>query len=174
MDKILRTALPVAVMALGLVISGCSSNDTSTSTPQENLAPDFQLADLDGQLVTLSDLRGSPVLLNFWATWCGPCRAEMPFIQDIYENEGFSDKGLIVLAVNIGEDSSTAKIFMVDNGLTFAVLLDADQKIAREYNIRAIPTTFFIDKNGIIKDVKVGAFSSRVEIEQRLLLSIID
>ena len=63
---------------------------------------------------------------------------------------------------------------MVDNGLSFTVLLDTDQNIARKYNIRAIPTTFFIDKNGIIKDVKVGAFSSRVEIEQRLLLSIID
>ena len=174
MYKISITALLVAVVALGLVIPGCSSGDVSPSTPQENMAPDFQLPDLDGHLVTLSELRGSPVLLNFWATWCGPCRAEMPFIQDIYENESFSDKGLVILAVNIGENSSTAKRFMVDNELTFAVLLDTDQKIAPEYNVRAIPTTFFIDEDGIIRDIKVGAFSSRAEIEQRLLLSIID
>ena len=166
--------LLVAVVALVLVIFGCSSNDVSTPTPQDNLAPDFQLPDLDGQLVALDDLRGSPVLLNFWATWCGPCRLEMPFIQDIYEDEGFSDKGLVILAINIGEDSSTVKKFMVGNGLTFPVLLDADQKIAPEYNIRAIPTTFFIDKNGIIRDVKVGAFSSKASLEQILNSSIID
>ena len=174
MDKILRMVLLVAVMVLGMVIPGCSSNDVSSPAPQENLAPDFQLPDLDGQLVTLSDLRGSPVLLNFWATWCGPCRSEMPFIQDISEDEEFSSNGLLILAINIGEDSSTAKRFMVDNGLTFNVLLDTDQKIASEYNIRAIPTTFFIDKDGIIRDVKVGAFSSKASLEKSLNSSIID
>ena len=174
MYKISITALLVAVVALGLVIPGCSSGDVSPSTPQENMAPDFQLPDLDGQLVTLSDLRGSPVLLNFWATWCGPCRLEMPFIQDIYDNENFSDKGLVILAVNIGEDSSTAKKFMTDNNLSFTVLLDTDQNVAQKYNIRAIPTTFFIDKNGIIRDVKVGAFSSKASLEQILNSSIID
>ena len=174
MYRISRMVLLFAVIALGLVIPGCSSDDVSPPAPQENQAPDFQLADLDGQLVTLSDLRGGPVLLNFWATWCGPCRLEMPFIQDIYEDEGFSDKGLVVLAVNIGEDSSTAKRFMVDKKLTFTVLLDTDKKIAPEYNIRAIPTTFFIDEDGIIRDIKMGAFSSKAEIEQRLLFSVID
>ncbi len=174
MGRILRIALFIAVIVLVPVVSGCSSNDVSAPTPPEIPAPEFQLPDQRGQLVALSDLRGSPVLINFWATWCGPCRFEMPFIQEIYKNEGFSDKGLIILAINIGEDSRTVNEFMVDNDLSFTVLFDTDQNVAQKYNIRAIPTTFFIDKNGIIKQVKVGAFSSRAEIEQHLNNSIID
>ena len=174
MNKILRVALCIAVVVLMLAISGCSSNYVSTSTPQDSLAPEFQLSDLNGQLVTLSDLRDSPVLLNFWASWCGPCRLENPFFQDIYENEVFSDKGLVILAVNIGEDFATANKFMVDNGLSFTVLLDTDGKVTRKYNVRVIPTTFFIDRNGMVRAVKVGAFSSRAEAEQHLNNSIIN
>ena len=168
MDKISRMVLLVAVVALGLVIPGCSSNDVSTPTPQENLAPDFQLAGLDGQLVTLSDLRGKPVLLNFWTTRCGSCRFEMPFIQDIYEDEEFLSKGLVILAISIDEEPYEVKKYMVDNGLTFTVLLDTEQETAQKYNIRGIPSTFFINEDGIIKSVRIGAFSSSAEIKEGL------
>ena len=174
MYRISRMALLVAVVALGLVIPGCSSNDVSTPTPQENLAPDFQLPDLDGQLVTLGDLRGSPVLLNFWSTRCGSCRFEMPFIQDISEDEEFLSKGLAILTISIDEEPYEVEKFMADKKLTFTVLLDTDKKIASKYNIRGIPTTFFIDKNGIIKDVEVDVFSKKELLEQRLKSSIID
>ena len=98
----------------------------------------------------------------------------MPLIQEIYEDKEWSDKGLVILAINIidelrGESPSRAKEFMESYGFSFPVLLDANQDVALKYNIRAIPTTFFIDKDGIIQDIKIGAFSSKTEIEKRLV-----
>ena len=149
---------------------------TSAPSPAPALTPsfvpvpvaDFQLQNLDGQTVSLSGLRGNPVVLNFWASWCGPCRAEMPLIQEVFEDKEWSDKGLTILAINIGEDRSTAERFMEDNGLSFPVLLDTSESVAREYNIRYIPTTFFIDKDGIARDIKIGAFLNKAEIERGL------
>ena len=99
---------------------------TPSPTPQlpegtqvGNRAPGFQLNNLDGQSVSLSDFRGSPVLLNFWATWCGPCRFEMPFIQEIFEDKVWTDKGLKILAVDIGESPSDVKEFLNSNGFSF-------------------------------------------------------
>jgi peroxiredoxin len=129
-------------------------------------APDFQLPNLEGQPISLSDFRGKPVLLNFWATWCGPCVFEMPFIQSIFEES--SDTGLVILAVNIGEAPPTVRDFIQSGNFSFPVLLDTSQDVALEYNVRGIPTTFLIDKNGIIQVIKVGAFSSMLEIKRSL------
>jgi len=168
--KVILTTILVVVLSSGLVMAGCSAQGPQVG----RLAPDFQLQSLDGQTVSLSDFRGNPVLLNFWATWCRPCRFEMPLIQEIYEDKEWSDKGLVILAINIidelrGESPSRAKEFMESYGFSFPVLLDANQDVALKYNIRAIPTTFFIDKDGIIQDIKIGAFSSKTEIEKRLV-----
>jgi len=108
-------------------------------------------------------------MVNFWATWCGPCRMEMPFIQEVYQDSEWLKTGLVILAVNLKESASAAGEFMEDNGLTFPVLLDIDGEVARMYNISAIPTTYFIDKNGIIKDVKIGTFRNKAEIDWKLL-----
>jgi peroxiredoxin len=129
-------------------------------------APDFQLPNLEGQPISLSDFRGKPVLLNFWATWCGPCVFEMPFIQSIFEES--SDTGLVILAVNIGEAPPTVRDFIQSGNFSFPVLLDTSQDVALEYNVRGIPTTFLIDKDGIIQVIKVGAFSSMLEIKRSL------
>ena len=102
-------------------------------------------------------------MLNFWATWCPPCRYEMPFLQEIYEE--WSDKGLVLLTVDIGESSATVSDFMQDNRLSLPVLLDTSQVVAQRYNITAIPTTFFIDKDGIIQEKKIGAFTGKESIE---------
>jgi len=151
-------------------MAGCASPATAPTLAQGpaigKLAPDFQLSSLDGQSISLSDFRGKPVLLNFWASWCGPCRLEMPFIQQIYEE--WSDKGLVVLTVNLQEDPGRVKEFVESFGLSFPVLLATNQEVPLAYNIRGIPATFFIDKNGIIQDIKIGAFSSGAEIERRL------
>jgi len=130
------------------------------------LAPDFELQSLDGKTVSLSDFRGKAVLLNFWATWCGPCRAEMPFLQQVHEE--WADKGLVILAVNIGEGQSEVEEFMEEFGLSFLALLDTDREVALQYNVRAIPTTYFIDKEGVIQELKVGTFSSKAEIVGQL------
>ena len=177
-----------AVLVVVLSFTGCVSitgeektTETTTASTSEpapttiavaprvdRMAPGFELDNLDGQAVSLESLRGRYIMLNFWATWCGPCRNEMPFMQEIYENPDWSAQGLRIVAVNIGESASQAKAFMDEFGFEFQVLLDSDTRIAAAYNIRGIPTTFFIDRDGVIRDIRVGTFRSRAEIEGKL------
>ena len=171
MNRILSVSLAL-VIALILTVTACQSDLNSTppkpeSAPQVGeLAPDFQLPDLKGKAVYLSDFHGSPILVNFWATWCAPCQSEMPYIQAVYEE--WSGRGLVVLTIDIGESSSQARDFMESNRLTFPVLLDSDGKVAERYNVRGIPTTIFIDTEGIIQVMKIGAFPSKAAIEESL------
>lgn len=118
-------------------------------------APDFELPDLDGTPVRLSSLRGRPVVVNFWATWCVPCRAEMPAIQSAYERH--RAQGLEVLAVNLLEDEQAIRPFLHELDLTLPVLLDRDGAVARDYRVTGLPSTFFIDRDGVIRDIQVGA-----------------
>jgi len=138
--------------------SSDAANDPSTveSSDAEKIAAlDFKLKDLNGKEVSLSNYKGKKVFLNFWASWCPPCKAEMPDIDKLYQQTKDSD--LVILAVNIGEDKTTAKSFMESNKYSFTVLLDSNQNIAAKYNISAIPTSFFIDKEGnIVSAVKGG------------------
>jgi len=152
----------VLILTTVLLIVGCSSQ-----APQVGkLAPDFQFQNPDGQSTSLSDLRGKPVLINFWQVKCPPCRYEMPYIQEVF-NE-WSGNGLVVLAINIGESPSQVGEFMQSYGLSLPVLLDTGGNIAAKYNIRPIPATFFIDKDGIIQDIRIGAFPNKEAIEKRL------
>lgn len=152
------------ILASGMLITGCS---TSVEVPEiGKAAPSFQLTDIDGQSVSLSDFQGEPVLLNFWATWCGPCRMEMPYIQEVHNR--WSEQGLVVLAVNIGESLTTVEGFIQDYSLSFPVLLDLEGNVAERYNIRGIPATYFIDSGGVIRDIQIGAFRSVAEIENIL------
>lgn len=132
------------------------------------LAPDFTFIDSEGKSVSLSDLRGSSIILNFWATWCGPCKYEMPLIQDLAHDKERAEKGLIILTINIGESADTILKFMKARSFSFPVLLDIQKSITRAYNVRAIPTTFFIGQDGIISEIKVGAFMNESELEQSL------
>jgi peroxiredoxin len=151
------------------IVLGCSvGQDITRGLEIGNLAPDFQLDNLDGQSVSLSDSRGRPVLVNFWASWCPPCRSEMPFIQDIFTDKKWAEEGLVVLAIDIGESPSTVREFVKKEGLTFPVLLDIARDVFIEYYVRTIPTTFFIDREGIIRAIKIGAFSDLPEIEKTL------
>ncbi len=151
------------ILSLVVLLAGCGGQNPLLGKP----APDFQFTSLDEQPISLSDLQGSPVLINFWATWCGPCRGEMPYLQQIYEK--WQIRGLVLLAINIGESSSDVEEFMQSQGLSLPVLLDGDGAIAAQYGIEAIPATFFIDSGGIIQEVMVGAFQSTAEIEESLL-----
>jgi len=170
MVRITNIIILIAVLISPFIIAGCSEDIVTDQVPAPGRpAPDFQLRGLDGQTVSLDDLQGKPVMVNFWATWCGPCRMEMPFIQEVYQDSEWLKTGLVILAVNLKESASAAGEFMEDNGLTFPVLLDIDGEVARMYNISAIPTTYFIDKNGIIKDVKIGTFRNKAEIDWKLL-----
>lgn len=166
--KIMLIITLVSILTMGFAVTGCSSNSAPSTQGAEvgNLAPDFQLDNLEGESVSLSDFRGKPVMLNFWATWCSPCVREMPDIQTVYEEQ--SAEGLVILLVNMGGTSSQVKEFLQSHNLSLPVLLDTTQAIAQKYNIHYIPTTFFIDEEGIIQAVKVGAFPNKEAIESDL------
>jgi peroxiredoxin/outer membrane lipoprotein-sorting protein len=131
--------------------------DAKEYTPQkeQNLegqpAPDFSLQSLDGKTYKLSDLKGKVVLIDFWATWCGPCKEELPFIEKLHKE--FSGKGLVVLGIN-DEDKATIQQFVNQQKLTFTNLLDSGAAVARAYKVNAIPRVILIDKDGkIVKDI---------------------
>ncbi len=127
------------------------------SAPQQGFqAPDFSLQNLDGDPVALSGLRGQAVLVNFWATWCPPCKAEMPAIQKVYDE--YKAEGFTVLAVNMAYQDDPGKIpgFMAEFGLDFPVLLESSGQVANAYLIRSLPTSFFIDREGVIQEVVIG------------------
>lgn len=133
---------------------------------EASMAPDFTVMGLDGNSVRLSDYRGRPVVLNTWATWCGPCRAEMPDLERLHQE--YRHQGVIVLAVNIGEPRERVAGFIQDNGFTLPVLLDETASaVARPYRISALPTTFFIDHVGQIASIKVGMMDL-AEMKRRL------
>lgn len=121
--------------------------------PEE--AEDFTLKTLKGGTMSLKDYRGRLIFLNFWATWCGPCRAEMPSMQRLWEE--FKEEDFVILAINIQEESKLVSSFMNERGLSFPVLLDEKGKVARSYGIRGIPTTFFLNPEGQIIGKAVGA-----------------
>jgi len=115
----------------------------------KKVAPrDFSLSLLEGENRSLGSYKGKVVFLNFWATWCGPCRSEMPSMEAIYKK--FSDKGLEILAVNCAEDKTTVSSFMKSEGFSFPALLDLDGRVSLNYGVQSIPTTFLIDRDGMI------------------------
>jgi peroxiredoxin len=119
-------------------------------------APNFQLRDLNGHLVTLSDLRGKVVLLNFWATWCGPCRVEMPAMEQLYRM--FQRKDFEILAVSTdAQGVAITRPFQQENRLTFPILHDPDYRVGLTYGARSLPMTFLIDRLGIIRHQIFGA-----------------
>ncbi|WP_124727733.1 thiol-disulfide oxidoreductase ResA [Staphylospora marina] len=155
-----RRVLFLAMVAMiGFALyQGVFRADAAPETGSE--APDFRLRTLDGKTVSLSDFRGKGVMLNFWGTWCEPCRTEMPAMQQAYEKYG--EQGFVILAVNIGETEVTAGAFARQYGLTFPILMDSDRNVTKRYKIGPIPSTFFIAPDGTIKRV----FQGPVKLEQ--------
>ncbi|HEA64922.1 MAG TPA: TlpA family protein disulfide reductase [Candidatus Aminicenantes bacterium] len=118
-------------------------------------ALDFALKNLEGSEVSLKDFQGKVVFLNFWATWCGPCREEMPSMEKLWQR--FKEKAFVILAVDLREGKEEVNSFMKDYGLTFSVLLDSKGEVGSMYAVRAIPTTFLIDSEGRIVGAALGA-----------------
>ncbi|MFC2070716.1 TlpA family protein disulfide reductase [Chloroflexota bacterium] len=150
------------VMVLTVFLAGCESTGASIGEK----APGFQLNSLSGESVSLSDFHGKTVLINFWTTWCGYCRVEMPYLQEI--SAEWLDRGLVVLAIDVGESASRVEDFMRTNNLSLTVLLDTRETVFEQYSVVGLPTTFFIDKDGIIRARVVGAFPDKYSIENYL------
>jgi peroxiredoxin len=163
-------------IALGLIAIGMASilliafpqftpiaNQDSTDSSNEPapmvgaIAPDFNLPNLDQERIHLSDFKGRPIMLNFWATWCDPCLVEMPFIQERYEE--FAEDGLVVLAINYAEPEKVVEAFRDEFNLTFELVLDPVADVQRLYKIRGYPTSVFIDTEGIIQVIYMGLLS---------------
>ena len=118
------------------------------------LAPHFTLTGLDGTTTALQSLRGRPVWVKFWATWCPPCRAEMPEMKKFYAK--YRNQGLVILGVDLAEDPNTVQKFVQENGYDWTFLLDRDSRVAQSYNAGGIPTHAFVDANGVIQGYSTG------------------
>lgn len=148
----------------GSVIAAASVPSTSGALAVGELAPDFVLNYTDGNQVTLSDLRGHPVILNFWATWCGPCRLEMPDLVRVYQEH--AEDGLVVIGVNFQENNDQIKAFAEEFGIPFPLAADAGD-VARAYQVRVMPSSYFIDKEGKVNTRWLGVLTPSV-IEKNL------
>ena len=145
-----------------LALSACTAVNIAPEVDAQ--APDFELTNTNGESVKLSDHRGKVVLINFWATWCPPCRLEMPHIQSRYE---MYNGDLVVLAVDQAEPAHLVKDFVFFNNLTFDPLLDFDSEVSNLYQVRGLPSSFFIDPEGTVKIVHIGVLTE-AQLDQYL------
>lgn len=157
---LLGLAVGIAVM-YGLPDAQADTADRQQDLAQQlgtleegSQAPQFELQSVAGETIALSQYRGQVVVLNFWATWCGPCRLEMPVLQSRFER--YSPQGFIVLGINAGEGSDPITAFRDELGLSFPLLLDPQEDVQRLYRIRAYPTSILIDRQGKIAKVHFG------------------
>lgn len=135
--------------------------------PQKGFAaPDFELESSSGEMVSLSQFQGQPVIVNFWATWCAPCRAELPDFQRVSDTYG--DQGLTFLLLNQAEDAETAQSFLDDLGINMTTLLDKRGEVANMYRVRGLPTTVFVRPDGTIHDIVVGGPISEAKLTENV------
>ena len=162
-------------LILGLiwtVVSRVSPNQSQVQTgsvaKEGFTAPDFTLSLLDGGEITLSELQGKVVLVNFWTSWCPPCREEMPAIETVYRS--YKDIGLVVIGVNLtAQDSQqAAATFAQEVGVTFPIALDVNNAVGNSYRVTALPTSFFIDRKGVIRSIIVGGPMSEAVIQSKV------
>lgn len=165
MNTVMKKLTLLIMLLTALIITACSGSGPSVAAIGK-AAPYFKLQNIEGQSVSLGDFQGNTVLINFWTTWCPPCRSEMPFLQEI--SEEWSDKGLTVLAIDIGETPDRVKGFMQSYNLALPVLLDTRRDVANKYGVSAYPTTFIVDKDGIIQRKIIGAFLNKEALEEVL------
>jgi peroxiredoxin len=152
MTLITRLLRPVRLLAVA-ALAVASGGAVAAVTPSAG-APDFALPSLDGSNLRLQEQRGRVVMINFWATWCGPCRVEMPHLSRLYEK--YRGSGFTVLAVNIDEDPHKAASLAKQLGMRFPVLLDTEKKVSRLYDLSTMPSTILIDRDGRVRYITRG------------------
>jgi len=171
-EVLMQVSLAAGILwtAASRVPSAVGAPLSSSPSPREGfLAPDFTLDTLDGNKVTLSELRGQIVVVNFWATWCLPCRAETPALEKSYAQ--YKDSGVVILGVNLTNQDVVGEVesFVQEFRLTYPILLDRDGSVSNSlYQIRGLPTTFFVNREGIIRTVLVGGPMSETFIRSKI------
>lgn len=161
--------LPIILLAvLGAVL--LARMPTLSPAAEGQPAPDFALADLDGNTVRLDDLRGRPVVVNFWASWCGPCVEEFPLLRAAAAEH--ADEGLAIVGIVYDDRSESARAFMQQNGGTWPAAMDPGGRVAAAYGVYAPPQTYFIGRDGTVVARQVGQFS-QASLDEKLA-AIID
>jgi peroxiredoxin len=157
--------LAAVILPVIILLSACSGQSSGNSRIGKP-APDFSTVSISGNPVSLSDFEGKPVLINFWAIRCPPCREEMPYIQQVFDE--YAAQGLVILGVNNMESLGSVKPYIDNARYTYPVLLDTDGAAATKYGVYFLPASYFIDKDGIVRDVTVSPFTSKADIEKYL------
>jgi peroxiredoxin len=162
------TKCVTAILIILLMVSiTCGSRESSQKTEG---ASDFTLRTLDGEEITLSNLKGKVVLIDFWATWCAPCRFAIPHLSDMYKQ--YKNQGFVVLGISL-EDKETQEKFRDDYDVTYPMLLGT-REVAQAYNVQAIPKSVFIDKTGKVSKVQVGFAPELAPIFETLVDSLLN
>jgi peroxiredoxin len=141
-------------IAFGLILTVVAATTLAASGMEGQQAPDFALKSSTGENLRLSEFRGDVVMINFWATWCGPCRQEMPLLDELYQR--YERVGFNLLGVNIDDDSRRAMQMIEDLGVSFPVLFDAQKEVSKLYNVEAMPVTVLVDREGNVRYVHHG------------------
>jgi len=138
-----------------IVLMACISMFMLTTVHAETeMAPNFTLKSRSGKNIKLSELRGQVVLVNFWASWCGPCRQEMPVLEKLYKK--YRALGFVVLGINVDDDPAQAESLLKMINVSFPILFDSDKKISEKYKITAMPSSFFVDRDGKLRSEHKG------------------
>ncbi|MCH7536984.1 MAG: TlpA family protein disulfide reductase [Proteobacteria bacterium] len=146
--------MKIKKLALGLVFSILAATSLASSGMEGQVAPDFALKSTTGENLRLSEYRGDVVMINFWATWCGPCRQEMPLLDELYRR--YHRVGFNLLGVNIDDDTTRALRMVEELDLHFPVVFDTRKEVSRLYNVEAMPATILVDREGNIRHVHHG------------------
>ena len=159
MNQIKIIKFVIVFFLTAFLIIGCDNSTLEQSVPKGglvgNVAPDFTLTDMQGQQVSLSQFRGKVVIINFWATWCPPCREEMPSMERLYRD--YQDKGLVMLAVNVDENGQQAVAkFLQRTPHSFPILIDSKNVAQNTYGVFRFPESFIIDRNGVVVEKIIG------------------
>lgn len=158
-------------LQVGVTVTLASSTGRGFAAVPSALAPDFTLRTIGGPNIRLQEQRGKVVLINFWATWCGPCRQEMPQLNKLYEK--YRNAGFNVLGINVDDDSNRAVALASRAGLKFPLLLDTDKTVSRLYDINTMPTTVLVDRDGRVRHTHNGYVPGMEDVYEKQMRELL-
>lgn len=168
----IRTALHTATLTAVLMLCGTVTPALALEEGQQ--APDFTLPDIqDGKpAITLSDLRGKTVYVDFWASWCAPCLRSMPLINELYAQ--YRERGFEVIAINVDDPIDDGREFLLDTPLDYLIAADTQNEVLEQYGVRGMPTSFLIDSEGVVRMVHMGFRDNDIKLIEAELTALLD